>query len=736
VIAISAELQQSVQEYMQKWPSARPSNISRQFNIDIPVAFELFEKIGKEQANAGAESPTSIPAPEIAVTTEQGLIPSVKAAINRDFHVFALTPKDKRPLPGSAGFKDSKSPSDPQVLSPWNEDPTRNIGIDLGASDLSVLDFDKPELMPEWVQQLKTYKVRTSKGIHVYFRGARKTTKLRVDGQIVGDLKSIGGYVLGENSLHPDGPVYTAIDDSPIVALPERVSELLRNDSERVTASIDGPKIPRGSHDNELTRVAGKLRQDGLEEEGIYAAIVEVCEKRCENYGTDYKEMCRKIAKSVCKYSVAPTGQIVFPEQATTQAGPIVQVEELETEMINPADTVAEGLDFLPGRVLASTRLQDIYIMDFEPYDWPMSLALPALVTAASVIVPPMPRQESLILGDDSMTNLYTALIADVGAGKSQVIEWAARAIGIYEPPIGQHYFEGKFGSAEQMLKSLHKKQSVFTSKSVLINPDEWAHLFAKAAIPEASFPTVLTTSFYRRNQIVTVGGQGGGTEYALNLAMSFIGGIVEQDFDTVFGANTLGGLYDRFLFGRGPDGFKWNYQPCPIVQNRHWTEWNLRPVRIDESVYEVLKQWVKENPRVGRIAEVCSRIAVIYASLDGRPVVTGKDIEPLKSLALYQVSLRQVFRPNPGVTTDAVYANKALDWVNKNAPQWVSVRLLKKALFRLEEKLGPQVAERALMSLARSGRIELWIANNSDNQPPSDYQGPRVRTGLIRRAR
>src|SRR5579863_641386 len=45
----------------------------------------------------------------------EGLIPSVKAAIDKGFHVFALTPKDKHPLPGSQGFKDSKSPSDPQV---------------------------------------------------------------------------------------------------------------------------------------------------------------------------------------------------------------------------------------------------------------------------------------------------------------------------------------------------------------------------------------------------------------------------------------------------------------------------------------------------------------------------------------------------------------------------------------------------------------------------------------------
>ena len=44
-----------------------------------------------------------------------GLMPSVKAATGRGFHVFALMPKDKIPLPGSQGFKDSKPPSDPQV---------------------------------------------------------------------------------------------------------------------------------------------------------------------------------------------------------------------------------------------------------------------------------------------------------------------------------------------------------------------------------------------------------------------------------------------------------------------------------------------------------------------------------------------------------------------------------------------------------------------------------------------
>jgi bifunctional DNA primase/polymerase-like protein len=138
---------------------------------------------------------------------QETLKPHAQTAVSRGFHIFGLTPKDKVTLPGSHGFKDSKSPSDPSVLSPWDQDPNRNIGIDLGASDLCVLDFDKPESIPAWLNEIKTFKVKTAKGVHVYFRGAQKTTKLCVDGNVVGDVKSQGGYILATGSIHPSGAV-------------------------------------------------------------------------------------------------------------------------------------------------------------------------------------------------------------------------------------------------------------------------------------------------------------------------------------------------------------------------------------------------------------------------------------------------------------------------------------------------------------------------------------------------
>jgi len=289
-----------------------------------------------------------------------GLIASVKAAIEKGFHVFALTPKDKVTLPGSHGFKDSKAPSDPLALSPWEQDPNRNIGIDLGASDLCVLDFDKPESIPAWLNELKTYKIRTAKGVHVYFKGARKTTKLYVDGHVVGDVKSTGGYVLAAGSVHPSGAVYTVVDDSPIAALHERVNGLIRHESERVNASEDGPPIPYGSHDTELFRIGCMLRNAGMNYQEIRDALINICVRRCENHGSDYVDMCEKKARSSCKYPVGQASPIlifgggqpsVAPAPQDSPEDKFVSVGELEQGEVQMLidGFLPEGTTFIGG---------------------------------------------------------------------------------------------------------------------------------------------------------------------------------------------------------------------------------------------------------------------------------------------------------------------------------------------------------------------------------------------------
>jgi hypothetical protein len=226
------------------------------------------------------------------------------------FSVFPLTPKSKVPLPGSSGFK-AASTSIEDVKKWWSKTPDANVGIACGESGLTVLDFDSESAIPEWLRNVRTLKVKSKQGVHFYFYGERASAKLFVGGKPVGDLKSLGGYVLGQGSVHPEGPIYTTIDDSPIITTPARIEELLKSTTKvPVDASISGPKIPRGQHDTELHSIAGKLRSIKMEEEAIYNALVEICEKRCENYGTDYLEMCRKHAHNICKHAV-PT-EIIF----------------------------------------------------------------------------------------------------------------------------------------------------------------------------------------------------------------------------------------------------------------------------------------------------------------------------------------------------------------------------------------------------------------------------------------
>jgi len=198
----------------------------------------------------------------------------------------------------------------------------------------------------------------------------------------------------------------------------------------------------------------------------------------------------------------------------------------------------------LPRSCLASSYLGELYDKVFAPNDWPLEVALPALVTAASVVIPqPSYDGTGILLRGDMKTSLYTSLIAPVHSGKSQVIEWAAKSLGIYHDTRDKHYTQIKFGSAEQMWKYLFKHSAMNDQqdpkafqRAVLVNPDEWSHVMAKAGIPDATLASTLTTAFYNRRHIITLGGQGGGRDITIPFPFSIIGGIVQEDFDSVFG--------------------------------------------------------------------------------------------------------------------------------------------------------------------------------------------------------
>ena len=81
-----------------------------------------------------------------------------------------------------------------QIESWWAASPDANIGIDLGGSNLTVLDFDNGE-PPAELNLPATMTVKTSRGTHLYYSGATKQGDIYVNDVKVGDIKTSGGYV-------------------------------------------------------------------------------------------------------------------------------------------------------------------------------------------------------------------------------------------------------------------------------------------------------------------------------------------------------------------------------------------------------------------------------------------------------------------------------------------------------------------------------------------------------------
>jgi Bifunctional DNA primase/polymerase, N-terminal len=121
-------------------------------------------------------------------------------------------------------------------------------------------------------------------------------------------------------SIHPIRKTQYKVAKSgpPSVAAEQDISWIKSKVNEvakKGPVTLDGPPIPHGQHDSELTRIGGKLRHVGMEQDSIATALIEVCEKRCENYGSDYREMCEKIARSVCRYPIGKDDTVLFDSQ-------------------------------------------------------------------------------------------------------------------------------------------------------------------------------------------------------------------------------------------------------------------------------------------------------------------------------------------------------------------------------------------------------------------------------------
>ncbi|MGA2422299.1 MAG: bifunctional DNA primase/polymerase, partial [Candidatus Acidiferrum sp.] len=248
-----------------------------------------------------------------------------KAGAQRNIPCIRLLPSSKMPMDQAW---QEKATTDPQVLARWNaETPDANCGY-VGKAELGgvwVLDIDGPAMAQDYERATgkkltPTFTVSSSKGEHRYYAHTAGSIGMGNIGQQAGEddpgysVRANNEYCVSALSIHPaTGKPYLITNDVPIAeADPDLVKFLVERKRQKSSGTAlvsqlvsSEDLIPFGMHDVTLTAIAGKLRAYGLEEEAIDRAIAEVCEKRAVNYGSDYREMCRKIAHSVCRYKPA-----------------------------------------------------------------------------------------------------------------------------------------------------------------------------------------------------------------------------------------------------------------------------------------------------------------------------------------------------------------------------------------------------------------------------------------------
>ena len=204
----------------------------------------------------------------------------------------------------------------------WRMWPDANIGIATGeASGFDCLDVDPrhggdvalTELIEKHGELPKTAQVKTGGG-GCHLRFAHSGIQFKNSASDIGkglDIKTTGGLVVAPPSHHVSGKRYEWVDTTEPAALPEWLLEELTKPkpkrggkgSGKLKAFVytaEGPPIPEGKRNKQLFCICSSMRGDGMDQEQIEKAALEINAARCQPPMEE--EEVLGIAESVMRY--------------------------------------------------------------------------------------------------------------------------------------------------------------------------------------------------------------------------------------------------------------------------------------------------------------------------------------------------------------------------------------------------------------------------------------------------
>jgi len=152
--------------------------------------------------------------------------------------VIPIRAKSKKPALRWRPYID-RLPRPDELLAWWPGVNGNGYGIAViaGHADLAILDFDNLWAYSCWLANLRpalakiallTYRVRTSRGVHIYvFSGESAESRSYKNEGLGYDIKGNGGYCLAPPTIHPSGTPYIAIGQPANIQHIDSIYELV-----------------------------------------------------------------------------------------------------------------------------------------------------------------------------------------------------------------------------------------------------------------------------------------------------------------------------------------------------------------------------------------------------------------------------------------------------------------------------------------------------------------------------
>jgi|SRR5208337_4439354 len=523
-------------------------------------------------------------------------------ALHRGFAIITCLPHDKAPYAIYSPNACNSGTRKPEIaLRAWDDGIEANYGISCGMSNITVVDCDHGlntyEEFIAWRDKNHFPVTLTARSgnidgyrVHMFYSGAVKTRGFEIDG-VSGELKGSGGYVVGAGSIHPSGELYKYIVDEDIVPLPEGLQELAK-EKKALPNIAKGEKIPAGSRWNFLQSISGKLRNAGLSEEGIEAALWDFLKTNCEdgeNYPADKVSSLAKAASEI--FNAEAPSVLVFDEGG-----------KVETKIVNLDDTAIDGdwLGDMTHELSNGTPLPPSFIRS----------------TLKTVLSESVDRMVAFPFHSTLHTRHWSILIGPAQTGKGEswnrVSKWALpnymKDTGILPADSGW------YSSGEHLVKKFI--DNGFEGQRVVTQFDEMRLLFEKGGLQNSTLISRLLELFESGGLSAGSLSNEGGT--LTDVSLSITGGFTPDQFRNALSGKGVAG--DGFLSrcvisycGNKEDQMQWkepNTEAIQAIQKKLQDRFNeikawskpgkFVPVQSPESfkIHETFHKFLRDEDR------------------------------------------------------------------------------------------------------------------------------------------